>query len=138
MALAYNFVTRNPNGLNAISDAVIEDVLGDRLNEVARTIEDLPDDVQATIEWEFAYDTQGDAIDSGSWPTDEEGTTAKDLVIGKAELLMATAMLRNINSRLYMSQAYSRALPLQNWWDVLNPVENPDLKMTATSLGDSW
>lgn len=128
LALAYNFVTRNPEGLNAVSDDVIENVLGDRLGEVATTIEELPDGVQATIEWEFAYDTENDATTSGSWPTDSAGETAQDLVIGKAELLMATAMLRTITSRLYMTQAYSKALPLQNWWDVLNPVDNPEIE----------
>ncbi|MFW5786025.1 MAG: hypothetical protein ACOCYC_02165 [bacterium] len=128
LGLAYNFVTRNPNGVNALTDDVVEEVLGSRLDSVVETIEDIPDDVEVTITPEVVFGPDNDtaAVDAG-WPTDTDGTMPVDVTIGKEELLIETASLRAIQSRLYMAQAYSKALPLQNWWDELNPVDNGEL-----------
>ncbi len=124
LGLAYNFVTRNPNGVNALTDAVVEDVLGDQLNSVVQTIEDIPDDVMVTLGWELFYMDAQSAIDDG-WPTETvAGETPAEITFGKAELLLETAFLRNIRSQLFMTQAYSKALPLQNWWNEVNPADN--------------
>jgi hypothetical protein len=110
------FFAANNDGFNYFVDE-ISWMIEDRLDAAFSNLDAVPSDAQMTVSWEmFGFPTESDAINSG-WPTDSAGTTAIDIVLGKAELKLIAASLHMLRHQFYLAQVWNLTLPLQAYWD---------------------
>ena len=130
MAVLYNLATHNPNGFNSLADHVVNGILSTALDQVVNTLEasSLPDDAQIDI----TSDMFGGAFSSG-WPLDVSSQPAT-ISIGKAELLGLTGFLQMMKADLLMAKTVSLDFPVQQYFNTLNPVDNPELNTTSLIL----
>lgn len=120
MSLALYFTGHN-SGFNSALDAVSK-ALGDRLDLAIAAIENSGCG-SFSITWDMWYDTEPDP-DSGGWPyIYEDGNPVEPITftIGKAELLLVAAYLKQIKMFAHILKVYDLTLPLASYWAAFNP-----------------
>lgn len=134
LALAYNAVSylADNGGLNALYDTLV-DLLGPRLDNAIAAIRGLPNGAQIV----FTYDMfSADELVPSWWPLDGIGDPL-EIVIGKAEILAEAYYLQALKASLYMTRAYNFTLPLMDYWDNFNPVDN-DYVISPPTPVNGW
>jgi hypothetical protein len=112
--LIVQIVTRNPQGFNSMTDT-LGGILDSGLTAAINMLSSIPANTRITI--------PSTLFGEPEMPDQE----IPDIVIGKAELLLETALFQNIKAFLHMGRAVSLSLPLQDYFDALNPFDNPEL-----------
>jgi hypothetical protein len=110
LGLVYNIITKNPDGFNSLTTAVIDNLLVAKLDSILASINSLPSTAKIALPETLFYVGEGSRV-----------------VLGKAELQLEAAALYSLKSSLLMAKTISSALPLEEYWDALNPVDNPGL-----------
>lgn len=106
-SLIYNIATRNSTGFNALADSVTT-LLDSGLSGVLSALNSVPTTASIAI------------------PGSLFGEEA-DIVIGKAELQLEAATLYNLKSSIHMGKSISLSLPLQQYYNAFNPIDNSEL-----------
>lgn len=119
LGLANAVVSNNVSGFNAARTA-LANLLQQRLSEVLTVLNAVPDGASIALTYDMFYGSTTDAT-NGGWPQTTGGTPAS-VVIGAAEAKVLAAYLYSLDSFLYRTRALDVTFPVQEFWNVLNPI----------------
>jgi len=101
LLLMLNIIQRNPNGLNALIDSVLNGVFGSRLTQALTMIDALPDDAEVVIPNELFVAFAGLAPE-----------TTESIKINKAELKAFAASVQVLKSFVQLIASYYMNYPI--------------------------